>query len=104
MSPLGSVTSIAELSEGGIGWVPYFLERIDRVYTMHRAWTHQDFGGRLPSEVFLERIALCFIDDGFGVESRHRLNLDMVTWECDYPHSDATWPSSRRSWPRFQNG
>ena len=60
------------LSEGGIGWVPYFLERIDRVYTMHRAWTHQDFGGRLPSEVFLDRIALCFIDDAFGVESRHR--------------------------------
>jgi predicted TIM-barrel fold metal-dependent hydrolase len=25
------------LSEGGIGWVPYFLERVDRVYKMHRA-------------------------------------------------------------------
>jgi Amidohydrolase len=84
------------LSEGGIGWVPYFLERVDRVYTMHRAWTHQDFGGKLPSEVFLDRIALCFIDDEFGVESRHKLNLDMVTWECDYPHSDSTWPLSRR--------
>src|SRR4030088_3726555 len=59
------------LSEGGIGWIPYFLERIDRVYTMHRAWTHQNFGDKLPSEVFLDRIALCFIDDGFGVESRH---------------------------------
>ena len=82
------------LSEGGIGWVPYFLERIDRVYVMHRSWTHQDFGGRLPSEVFLDRVALCFIDDAFGIESRHRLNLDMVTWECDYPHSDATWPRS----------
>ena len=80
------------LSEGGIGWVPYFLERIDRVYQMHRAWTHQDFGDKLPSQVFLERIALCFIDDGFGVESRHKLNLDMVMWECDYPHSDSTWP------------
>ena len=41
------------LSEGGIGWVPYFLERVDRVYRMHRAWTHQDFGDKLPSEVFL---------------------------------------------------
>src|SRR5947209_2116587 len=38
------------LSEGGIGWIPYFLERIDRVYKMHRAWTHQDLGGKLPSE------------------------------------------------------
>jgi hypothetical protein len=59
---------------------------------MHRAWTHQNFGDRLPSEVFLERIALCFIDDGFGVENRDKLNLDMVNWECDYPHSDSTWP------------
>jgi predicted TIM-barrel fold metal-dependent hydrolase len=80
------------LSEGGIGWVPYFLERIDRVYQQHKAWTHQDFGDRLPSEVFLERVALCFIDDGFGLESRHRLNMEMITWECDYPHSDSTWP------------
>jgi predicted TIM-barrel fold metal-dependent hydrolase len=80
------------LSEGGIGWIPYFLERIDRVYKMHRAWTHQDFGDKLPSEVFLERIVTCFIDDPFGVESRTKLNTDMITWECDYPHSDSTWP------------
>ena len=36
------------LSEGGTGWIPYFLERVDRTYEMHRAWTLQDFGGRLP--------------------------------------------------------
>jgi hypothetical protein len=85
------------LSEGGIGWVPYFLERVDRVYKMHRAWTHQDFGDKLPSEVFLDRIALCFIDDEFGIENRHKLNLDMVAWECDYPHSDSTWPLAPES-------
>jgi Amidohydrolase len=80
------------LSEGGIGWIPYFLERVDYVYKHHRAWTHQDFGDKLPSEVFLERIVTCFIDDAFGVASRDKLNLDMITWECDYPHSDSTWP------------
>ena len=37
------------LSEGGIGWIPYFLERVDRVYRQHSAWTHQDFGDKLPS-------------------------------------------------------
>jgi len=80
------------LSEGGIGWLPYFLERIDAVYKHHRAWTHQDFGDKLPSEVFLERIVTCFIEDSFGIESRAKLNVDMITWECDYPHSDSTWP------------
>ena len=80
------------LSEGGIGWIPYFLERVDSVYKNHRAWTHQNFGDKLPSEVFLERIVTCFIDDAFGIASRERLNVDMITWECDYPHSDSTWP------------
>jgi predicted TIM-barrel fold metal-dependent hydrolase len=82
------------LSEGGIGWIPYFLERVDNVYKHHRAWTHQDFGGKLPSEVFRERIVTCFIDDAFGIECRDKLNPDMITWECDYPHSDSTWPES----------
>jgi hypothetical protein len=80
------------LSEGGIGWIPYFLERVDYVYAHHKAWTGQDFGDKLPSQVFKERIVTCFIDDAFGVENRHHLNMDMVTWECDYPHSDSTWP------------
>lgn len=92
------------LSEGGIGWVPYFLERIDRVYKMHRAWTHQDFGDLLPSELFLERVALCFIDDEFGVETRHKLNPDMITWECDYPHSDSTWPVAPETLAYYLDG
>jgi predicted TIM-barrel fold metal-dependent hydrolase len=80
------------LSEGGIGWIPYLLERIDYVYQHHKAWTGQDFGDKLPSQVFNERIVTCFIDDAFGIENRHHLNMDNITWECDYPHSDSTWP------------
>ncbi len=82
------------LSEGGIGWIPYFLERVDYVYKNHKGWTYQSFGDQLPSEVFNERIITCFIDDAAGVEMRHHLNLDHITWECDYPHSDSTWPES----------
>jgi hypothetical protein len=82
------------LSEGGIGWIPYFLERVDYVYKHHTAWTGLDLGGRLPSELFGERIITCFIDDAVGVENRHHLNIDHITWECDYPHSDSTWPRS----------
>ncbi len=85
------------LSEGGIGWIPYFLERIDFAYQRHHRWTGQDFGDRLPSDVFNEHVICCFIDDHFGVESRAHLNMDAVCWECDYPHSDSTWPQSPES-------
>ncbi len=85
------------LSEGGIGWIPYLLERVDYVYEHHRAWTGQDFGGLIPSQLFKERIVTCFIDDAFGVDNRRYLNLDNITWECDYPHSDSTWPHAPES-------
>jgi len=80
------------LSEGGIGWIPYFLERADYVYEHHHRWTHQDFGDKKPSDVFREHIVTCFIDDDAGVKNRHLIGLDTLTWECDYPHSDSTWP------------
>ncbi len=82
------------LSEGGTGWVPYFLDRLDRTYEMHRAWTQQDFGGRLPSEVFREHFLTCFISDPVGVALRHKIGIDNICWEADYPHSDSMWPEA----------
>ncbi|ABW16428.1 amidohydrolase 2 [Parafrankia sp. EAN1pec] len=82
------------LSEGGTGWIPYFLERVDRTFHMHATWTMQDFGGRLPSEVFREHFLTCFISDPLGVELRHRIGIDNIAWECDYPHSDSMWPGA----------
>jgi hypothetical protein len=82
------------LSEGGTGWIPYFLERIDRTYEMHSTWTHQDFGGKLPSEVFREHFLTCFIADPVGVTLRNQIGIDNICWEADYPHSDSMWPGA----------
>lgn len=92
------------LSEGGIGWIPYFLERCDFVYQHHKAWTKQDFGDKLPSQVFNEHIITCFIDDAFGVVNHRFLNTDRVTWECDYPHSDSTWPNAPEAAMKYLDG
>jgi hypothetical protein len=81
------------LTEGGTGWIPYFLERLDRTYDMHSAWTGQDFGGKLPSEVFREHFLTCFIIDPVGVQLRHVIGIDNIAWELDYPHSDSSWPT-----------
>ena len=92
------------LSEGGIGWIPYFLERVDYNYQRHHYWTGQDFGDRLPSEVFNEHMITCFIDDHFGVASRKFLDMDKVCWECDYPHSDSTWPTAPETFLKQMDG
>jgi predicted TIM-barrel fold metal-dependent hydrolase len=82
------------LSEGGTGWIPYFLERADRTYEMHSTWTHQDFKGKLPSEVFREHFLTCFISDKVGVALRNMIGIDNICWEADYPHSDSMWPGA----------
>jgi len=80
------------LSEGGIGWIPYFLERADFSHERHKAWTHSPFGNMKPSEIFRRHFLNCFIDDAFGLKNLDALNEDMVSYECDYPHSDSLWP------------
>jgi predicted TIM-barrel fold metal-dependent hydrolase len=92
------------LSEGGIGWIPYLLERLDWIYTRHHAWTGQDFGNRLPSDVFREHIVTCFIDDPTGVVIRDRVGIDSICWEADYPHSDSTWPTSPEFFMKSMDG
>ncbi len=82
------------LSEGGIGWIPYFLERADFTYGQHSAWTHTNFGKEKPSDVFRRHVMTCFIDDEFGLRNRQDIGIDIICWEADYPHSDATWPRS----------
>jgi predicted TIM-barrel fold metal-dependent hydrolase len=82
------------LSEGGTGWIPYFLDRLDRTYDMHHLWTGQDFGDRLPSDVFRHHFLTCFIADPIGVTLRDMIGIDNIAWECDYPHSDSSWPEA----------
>ena len=83
------------LSEGGIGWVPYMLERIDYTWDRHKHYTGIDLHTR-PSDLFRKHIWGCFIDDEAGIKNRHDVGIDRITWECDYPHSDSNWPESRR--------
>ncbi len=80
------------LSECGIGWIPYFMERADFSHARHKAWTHTDYQGKKPSDVFKEHFMICFIDDEFGLHNLDWVNEDLVAYECDYPHSDTLWP------------
>jgi predicted TIM-barrel fold metal-dependent hydrolase len=83
------------LSEGGIGWIPFMLERLDETYLRQRAWTGDDLGdGVMPSDVFRKNFLACFIRDRIGIQTRHSIGIDTICWEMDYPHSDSSWPDA----------
>ena len=83
-------------SEGQIGWIPYILERADKVWEENRAWG--GFGDKVPeppSTYYYRQIYGCFFDDEYGLENIEKCGVDNVCFETDYPHSDSTWPHSR---------
>jgi predicted TIM-barrel fold metal-dependent hydrolase len=82
------------LTEGDIGWIPYFLWRAEHVYNRHSGWTKAEFpaGYNGPADVFRKHIYTCFISDKVGPRLLDWFNEEMVCWESDYPHSDTNWP------------
>jgi predicted TIM-barrel fold metal-dependent hydrolase len=81
------------LTEGDVGWIPYFVWRAEHVHDRHAGWTKHDFGSYSgPSEIFRHHILCCFINDPIGVKLLEEFNVDNLCWESDFPHSDGTWP------------
>jgi predicted TIM-barrel fold metal-dependent hydrolase len=83
-------------SEGGIGWVPMLMDRIDWVLTHSAtglgAWKDPD---RSPVEAMRESFWFCAIDPGSAIALRDRIGVDRICIETDYPHADSTWPDSQ---------
>jgi hypothetical protein len=92
------------LSEGEIGWIPYFLERAEQVLDKQKHWVMkgQKFMEHATTDVDLDQIDIratfrdhvfgCFIEDHHGIASLDEIGEDNVMCETDYPHSDSTWP------------
>jgi predicted TIM-barrel fold metal-dependent hydrolase len=83
------------ITEGGIGYVPYLLERCDFVWEKHRFWA--PFNTERPSDVFHRQFFVCAVNETFGLidQAREIIGVDNILWECDYPHSETTWPASQ---------
>jgi len=98
----GNLVKFPELtiaySEGQIGWIPYILERADKVWEENRGWNGV-YGviPEPPSTYYYRQIYGCFFDDEHGLtpSSLEKCGPDNIMFETDYPHSDSTWPHSR---------
>jgi len=83
-------------SEGQIGWIPYIIERADKVWEENRGWG--GIGDKVPeppSTYYFRQIYGCFFDDAYGLANIEKVGIDNVCFETDYPHSDSTWPASK---------
>ncbi|WP_299950576.1 amidohydrolase family protein [uncultured Modestobacter sp.] len=83
------------LAEGGIGWIPYILERSDYTWERHRWYQDIDMDTR-PSDLFRKHFWGCFIEDQHGLANREAIGIDRIMIEVDFPHSDSNWPNSRK--------
>ncbi|MDD2859213.1 MAG: amidohydrolase family protein [Candidatus Nanopelagicales bacterium] len=83
------------MSEGGVGWVSFLLDRIER-HIDNQLWTGLDClpKGMTATEVWKKNFIACFITEPSGLDSRSRIGIETIAWESDYPHSDSTWPYS----------
>ncbi|PXW33967.1 amidohydrolase family protein [Nocardia sp. 348MFTsu5.1] len=84
------------MSEGGVGWVAPWLDRVERHLDNQAEWLGSDFlpKGMTATDVWRKNFLACYITEPSGLSNRDRLGIDTIAWECDYPHSDSTWPHS----------
>lgn len=85
------------LSEGGIGWVPMLMDRLDFCIRDRHAgyvgtWSGTDM---TPTEILRRNFYFNSIEDPAGFELRHRIGVDRIMVESDYPHPDSTWPDTQ---------
>jgi predicted TIM-barrel fold metal-dependent hydrolase len=94
----GSLERFPELTiayaESQVGWMPFQLERMDAVWRDGRG--DVDNVKTLPSEQVKGRVYGCVFDDLHGLINRDAVGTDHILWETDYPHSDGTFPHSRK--------
>lgn len=82
-------------AEGQVGWMPYVLERADKLWEER---SDNAFGTNLkqpPSSYIPGRVYGCIFDDETGLANRHVIGIDQICFETDYPHADSTFPHSK---------
>jgi hypothetical protein len=93
--------------------MPYFLERAEQVIDKQRFWASRmdidmsaahDRGEEMAEgsfdmdtdirQLFADHVFGTFIEDEAGIRLLDIIGEDNVMLECDYPHSDSTWPDT----------
>lgn len=85
------------LAESGIGWLPYFVARMDDQFEKHCVPYGDECIQTRPSEQWARQVYATFEEEPLGPTLIPLLGHDHFMWACDYPHPDSTWPNSRHA-------
>ena len=84
------------LAEAGVGWLPYFLSRMDMEWENLR--DKVDYAPSIaPSELFKRQVIATFEEEALAYQYIPHLGADSCMWAADFPHTDSTFPESQRS-------
>ena len=88
-------TSRSRCREGGLGWVAMLLDRLDFMADRGE-YLSNGYGPTSARPTWLRRnFWFCTIDDPSTIDTRHRIGVEHVMLEVDYPHGDSTWPDTQ---------
>ena len=83
-------------SEGGIGWVPMLIDRIDYVLDHSAVGSNGwDDPNLSPTDALRRNFWFCTIDIPSTMRLREHIGIDHICIESDYPHADSTWPDTQ---------
>lgn len=83
--------------EAGVGWVPYFLERMHEHFEKRGDWIER--GWKRPPREYLERGQIwvsCEPEEAMLPAVVGELGRDFIMYASDYPHWDSEFPHSSR--------
>jgi hypothetical protein len=85
-----------------LSWAPNVLTSMDYTYREHYGEALYRFkNGMLPSDFFHRNVVVSFQEDAIGIRLRDVIGPDKMIWDnmmwgSDYPHSESTFPRSRK--------
>jgi len=80
-----------------LAWAPHLLATMDYTYReRHEEAIYRFQDGLRPSDFFRRNVVLSFQEDAVGIRLRDVIGVDNMMWGSDYPHSESTFPQSRK--------
>jgi predicted TIM-barrel fold metal-dependent hydrolase len=80
-----------------LSWAPHILASMDYTYReRHGEAIYRFKDGMKPSDFFHRNVVLSFQEDAIGIRLRDAIGVDNMMWGSDYPHSESTFPQSRK--------